>query len=137
MGQNDTEGPLMFEQIPKWMQYIALALKQGIAFQIVSIVVMAVIVLAYFGTIENPQMAKLIDAVESFNDEHHLQTDAHDTIDKGVEKTLLYLDRNQVDIQRGNQVAKEGFEDVVRGLNRLCWISADTNERNSICGGRP
>ena len=57
--------------IPRWLAWIGEALKQGIAFQIVAIGLMVVIIAAYFGKIENPQMNALIDAVNSFSHQHN------------------------------------------------------------------
>ena len=85
--------------VPRWLLWMGEALKQGIAFQIVAIGLMVVIIAAYFGMIENPQMKQLIEAVSAFNAQHHHQEGAHDTIIQGLAKTEIYLDRNQVDIK--------------------------------------
>ena len=121
--------------VPRWLLWMGEALKQGIAFQIVAIGLMVVIIAAYFGKIENPQMTALIEAVNSFNHQHSEQEGAHDRISRGLAKTEIYLDRNQIDIKRVTQVSEEGFKQVVRGLDKLCWVNAETKEKaREICG---
>ena len=121
--------------VPRWLLWMGEALKQGIAFQIVAIGLMVVIIAAYFGMIENPQMKALIEAVSAFSAQHHHQEETHEKMSLGLAKIELYLDRNQVDIKRVTQVSEEGFKQVVRGLDKLCWVNAETKEKGrEICG---
>jgi len=123
--------------LPPWLKNainaLVYVLEKGVAFQIVAIVLMVVIGLAYFGKIENPQMTALIRAVEGFSHQHSQQIADHTEIKQAVDRAVHYLDRNQGHIRENNHVGKEGFKEVVRGLEKLCWINAETKEERQVC----
>lgn len=102
---------------PYWLHSLIVLLQRGVFFQIAGIGVMMVIVAAFLGVIENPQMTQLLKALTSFQKEHEIQTD-------GIKISNQYLDRNLSSIQEGNRTQEQGFEDLNKTLTTLCVINA-------------